>query len=162
MVPRSGWLSDDVTSSTISRPLSVSPGRTGASQRSSSIPDDPWPDAAAEQRVDVEPHPHRAGVPAARDQAAEDRILRRLGVEVERLRVELACEGDDLVLADDLAPELVDLARLEVLEGVLRHFAQPMAIVTSLEPGNAAVSRRRLDGAGQERRYRLCRCRSGA
>ena len=115
-VPRSGRRSDGVVSSTVSRPASVSPGRTGASQRSSSIPGEPCADAQPSMRVDVEAHPHRAGVPAARDQAAEDGLLRGLGVDVERLRVELPREVDDLVLGDGAAAELEHLAGLEVLE----------------------------------------------
>src|ERR687898_1210298 len=41
IVPRSAFVADGVASSTVSRPVSVSPGRTGASQRSSSIPGEP-------------------------------------------------------------------------------------------------------------------------
>ncbi len=47
MVPRFGFRSDGLVSSTVSRPLSVSPGRTGASQRSSSIPGEPMLAAAS-------------------------------------------------------------------------------------------------------------------
>ena len=57
-----------------------------------------------------------AGVPAAGDQAAEDGLLRRLRVDVERLRVELARESDDLALGDGAAAELETCAGLDVLE----------------------------------------------
>jgi len=36
-------------------------------------------------------------MPAARDQAAEERFLRRLGIDMKRLRVELPGERDDVL-----------------------------------------------------------------
>src|SRR5829696_4376537 len=75
----------------------------------------------AEHGVDVHAHPDRPGLPAARDQPAEDGVLGRLRVDVERLRVPLPREVDDLVLGERAAAELVDLTRREVLEGVVRH-----------------------------------------
>jgi hypothetical protein len=39
-------------------------------------------------------------VPAARDEAAERPVCRSLGIRVERLRVELAGEADDLLGGD--------------------------------------------------------------
>src|ERR1041385_6222941 len=45
-------------------------------------------------------HQDRAGVPAARDEPAEDGPAGRLGVGVERLRIVLAGEGEDLRLGD--------------------------------------------------------------
>jgi hypothetical protein len=63
-------------------------------------------------------------VPAARDQAAEDRGPPRLVVDVERLRVELARELDDLFARDRLGAqlELVTLADVfEVEDAVTLH-----------------------------------------
>ena len=54
-----------LVSSTVSRPAGVSLGRTGASHRSFLDAGRRHAGGPVEHRVDVEPHPHRAGVPAA-------------------------------------------------------------------------------------------------
>src|SRR5688572_27478904 len=58
--------------------------------------------AEARGLVDVglahEAHADRAGLPAAGDQAAKGAALRFFRIDMERLRVVLATEGDDLLL----------------------------------------------------------------
>src|SRR5947207_1165116 len=73
------------------------------------------PDRVLEKPVVEETHEHATRVPAARDEAAPDRALGRRLVRVERLRIELAGEGEDGLLRHRAAPELDDLARLDVL-----------------------------------------------
>src|SRR6185369_8081257 len=65
-------------------------------------------------RVHREAHQEAAGVPAARDEAAEDAPPRRLRIGVERLRVELAREGEHLRLRDGVRAERDDLPHREV------------------------------------------------
>src|SRR5438552_3899856 len=72
-------------------------------------------DRVFEKPVVEETHEHATRVPAARDEAAPDRALGRRLVRVERLRIELAREGEDGLLRHRAAPELDDLARLDVL-----------------------------------------------
>jgi hypothetical protein len=55
-------------------------------------------------------------VKAARDEAAEDRLLRRLDVEVKGLRVEAEGEVDDLALAERDTSSVNRLTWDEVLE----------------------------------------------
>jgi hypothetical protein len=40
-------------------------------------------------------------VPSARRQSAEDRVMRRCFIQMERLRIELGSEGLDIVFLDD-------------------------------------------------------------
>ena len=67
-----------------------------------------------DQRLDRHAHADRAGLPAARDDAAEEALARRLRVDVEGLRIVLARELDDLGFAERMAAELGALADLEV------------------------------------------------
>src|SRR5262249_44756827 len=53
-----------------------------------------------ELAVDQKPHGHRGGMPAARRQAAEDARVRRVLVEMERLRIELGGKRLDAFLVD--------------------------------------------------------------
>src|SRR5688572_11007705 len=69
---------------------------------------------APDVALDHQTHADRAGVPAARDEATEGAARRRLGVGMERLRVELARESDDLRLREAVAPHVGDVADLEV------------------------------------------------
>src|SRR5687767_6373999 len=66
--------------------------------------------AQARRLVDVtlahQAHAHRAGVPAAGDQAAEHGFFRQGRVDMERLRVVLPAESDDLLLGEGVPPEL--------------------------------------------------------
>ena len=55
-------------------------------------------------------------MPARGDQLADLRILGRLGVEVERLRVPFAGESDDFLFGDQAVAEHDDLADGEILE----------------------------------------------
>jgi hypothetical protein len=55
-------------------------------------------------------------VPAAGDQPAERRLFRRSRVDVERLRVELLGEREDVRLAHGHGTDLDRAADLEVLE----------------------------------------------
>jgi hypothetical protein len=56
-------------------------------------------------------------MPAAGDESSVDRLLGRHRVDVERLRIPLASEGDDLFLAEGRdGPQLDDLAFGEVFE----------------------------------------------
>ena len=80
------------------RARSVSPGRTGFSHFSSSIPGAPIELELVDEAVGDEPHQESAALPAGRDQPAGEAPLRGVLVGVEGLGVELAREGDDLVL----------------------------------------------------------------
>ena len=57
-----------------------------------------------------------AGVPAGGDEFADLRGLRRLGVEMERLRVPFAGEFDDLFRRHERVAERKNLADGEILE----------------------------------------------
>lgn len=120
-MPRSGFEVDGRCSTTCTVARSVSPGRTGRSQRSSSTPGEPRLHAASGLREEAEGQRH--GVEPARDQPPEDRPLRGLRVEVERLRVEGEREVEDLALGDGHAvgPELAP--GHEVLEVEIVHQA---------------------------------------
>src|SRR5690606_35627854 len=72
-----------------------------------------------DEAVGEHPHHDRAGVPAARDQAAVGGALRRLGVDVEGLRIVALRELDDLFLGDQVLVELDDLTGLIILEPAL-------------------------------------------
>ena len=85
---------------TVIRSDSGSPGRTGASQRSSSMPGEAHPGRAWQEVIDQQPHHQARRVPAARDHAAERACGREPRVDVEWLRIELAAEGNDLGLVD--------------------------------------------------------------
>jgi len=78
-----------------------------------------------DEAVGKHPHHDRAGMPAARDQAPIGGFLRRLGVDVERLRIVALRELDDLFLADRVFAELDDFPGLIILEPALleRYFA---------------------------------------
>jgi len=65
--------------------------------------------------IDHEAHADRAGLPAACDQPAERAGARLFGINMEGLGIVLPAEGDDLLLAEGMAPELGALAELEVL-----------------------------------------------
>src|SRR5581483_4153796 len=72
--------------------------------------------APVHEALDGQALDDRRRVPAARDEAAEGRASRRLVVQVEGLRVELAREGDDLLAGHDASSELGYHAGPEVLE----------------------------------------------
>src|SRR3989442_8875108 len=69
-----------------------------------------------EERVPQQAHHDSDRLPAARDETAEHGALSRLLVGVERLRVVLAREGDDLVLRQRPRRRLAHLSGREVLE----------------------------------------------
>ena len=73
------------------------PGRSGLSQRTSSMPGAPMELRVENEAVGDDPHQQAAGVPARGAQAAEQRGARRRLVEMHRLRIELGGEGDDLL-----------------------------------------------------------------
>src|SRR5271156_2189520 len=60
-------------------------------------------------------------MPAGRDQAAEDGLLRRRLIDVEGLRIVLSGEVDDFFLADVTRTTLKHLADLEILEVIFDH-----------------------------------------
>src|SRR5712671_8006074 len=81
------------------------------------------------EQVCVAHHPHGepAGLPAAGDQPAEHGLLRCLLVDVERLRIVLAREADDVLLRQRLSAELARRAGGEVFPVVfeLLHAKRP-------------------------------------
>ena len=94
-VPRSGRDFDGLSSSTSLTTVSTSPGRVGRGH--SMVPPEPMmPPSSGRPDLHQQLHGDRHGVPAARREAAEQRALRRLIVEMKRLRVELAGKGLDL------------------------------------------------------------------
>src|SRR5690349_18996865 len=75
-----------------------------------------------EEAVPHEAHHDRDRLPAARDETAIDRALGRIFVGVERLRVVLPREPDDLVLRQRVRRRLAHLSGCEVFE-IERHGA---------------------------------------
>src|ERR1041384_3135813 len=102
--------------------------------------------------------PGRTGLPAARDEAAEQARLRRLLVQVEGLRIELARVLDDLLLRDLVAPEAHDVAHRDVLEvlharapgpsGRRRYMVMPTMASTTSPCWLSASTRRRTKPMG--------------
>src|SRR5262249_34966319 len=79
----------------------------------------PRPDDAAGERqsaLDQQAHGNRGRVPAARRQSGKQRAPRRLVIEVERLRIELAGERLDLRRIDDMGGAGETPSDREVLE----------------------------------------------
>ena len=71
---------------------------------------------AVEQTVGHHPHHHGAGVPARRAQAADQRVLGRLLVDVNGLGIVGATVGEDLLLGHGLGAQIVvGLADLDIL-----------------------------------------------
>src|SRR5690606_21404089 len=68
------------------------------------------------ERIDHAPMADRDGVPAGGDQPAEMRVLRRLGVDVEVLRVVEAREANDLFCGELVGAEGELLADDDILE----------------------------------------------
>src|SRR5690606_12313602 len=71
------------------------------------------------EAVDDHAHHDGAGHPAAGDQPAIGGILRRLGVDMEGLRIVALRKPDDLLLGNRVLAELDDLAGLIILEPAL-------------------------------------------
>ena len=86
-IPRSGFDRERFASSTVTRARSESPGRTGFSQRSSSIPGRGQRRPLRQVAFDEHAHDDAGGVPAARDQSSERSGRGGPGVDVDRLRV---------------------------------------------------------------------------
>src|SRR6185437_3683172 len=63
-----------------------------------------------------QPHGDGDGVPAARSQAAEQRVLRRRIVQMKRLRIELRRERLDLGLVERMRAAREALADAEIVE----------------------------------------------
>src|SRR5262249_46279071 len=82
------------------------------------------------QPLHHQPHASARRVPAAGDQASEGRPCRRLLVGVKGLRVVAAPKGDDLLLAEREAAQLVHFAGPEIFEITLAH----AHLVTRLSP----------------------------
>src|SRR6266850_2627324 len=82
------------------------------------------PQAGRVEHVGIAHHAHhqRNGMPAAGDQAAVYRGLRRCFVDMEWLRIELLRKGDDLVLVDALLADLMHFTDLEIFPVVLWFF----------------------------------------
>src|ERR1043166_8964390 len=91
-----------------------------------------------ELAFDQEPHGHRRGMPAARRQAAENRAARRIGVEVEGLRVEFGGEALDARLVDAQPTGAVALAGGQVLEIFASHVAVLLCSVGQVSGPNHA------------------------
>src|SRR6266568_3311747 len=109
-----GRLFESRVASTSICPVSVSAGRTGAGQFSSSIPGEPRLLVCA-IRLRTSKLMKSARVPAAGDQPAVEREARPIGIDVHRLRVILLRKTDDVRLIDLNAAEVDDLAHVEVL-----------------------------------------------
>src|SRR5262249_51659829 len=92
---------------------SSSPGRTGRGQRNSSKPAPRMPSAVA---LHQQPHRQGGGMPAARRETAENRVLRCLLVEMEGLRIELGGEVFDPLCIDAQSSGGECLAYSEVFE----------------------------------------------
>ncbi len=80
------------------------------------MPGEPSEDFAGIRLSTISRITQHTRVPSGRDQAAERRILGRLGIRVKRLRIELGGELDDLGLGQCERAELVGAAGLEVVE----------------------------------------------
>ena len=76
---------------------------------------------AADKAVEHHPHHDRAEMPARTGQALEHRLLRRLLVEMHRLRIELGGKGEDLLARDVARAEAAETAGLEIFEGQRGH-----------------------------------------
>ncbi|GCC47268.1 hypothetical protein chiPu_0031153 [Chiloscyllium punctatum] len=76
---------------------------------------------AADEAVEQHPHHQRAEMPAGARQAAEHGFLRRLLVEMHRLRVEFGGEGEDFLARHMARAERAETAGLEVFEGQRGH-----------------------------------------
>ncbi len=123
----------------VRRTFNRSPGRTGFTQLTSSQPGAPSAAVSQQEFVAVHPHQDDAGVPARSDQVADLRVGGRLGVDVERLRIVLAREGDDLVGRHQPVAVNTHLARREIFEIEQAHRHRAF----SWRSGNAARRRRR-------------------
>ena len=94
IVPRRGFVADGCESVTVTRPVRRSPGRTGAVQRISSTPGEP--SDAESSRIPRTNRPMKSAVvcqPLA-IRPPNGLVLRRLRIDVERLRVEARRELD--------------------------------------------------------------------
>lgn len=82
-------------------------------------------------------HRHRGGVPAARGQAAKDASLCRVQIEMERLRIELLCEIDNVLLGHVESAGLEAIADVQVFQEFLGHGVtvgqKVVAVVTTAE-----------------------------
>src|SRR5207237_2997523 len=67
------------------------------------------------------PHHQRAEMPARSGQALEHRLLRRLLVEMHRLRIVLRGKGEDLLARHATRAEGTETAGLEIFEGERGH-----------------------------------------
>ena len=111
--PALGRDSEARDSSITRRNVMVSPGRTGLSQRTLSMPGDPM---LAERPMVYWTMQRMAMQQVCQPLAitAVESVLRRPGVGMERLRVELLCKRDDLFFAKRVAAKLDGFAHLEV------------------------------------------------
>src|SRR5271170_5722584 len=66
--------------------------------------------------VDHQPHGHGGGVPAAGGEALKRRLARRRFVDMERLRIVLPREREDLVLVDAVAAGVENLSGGEIFQ----------------------------------------------
>src|SRR5207302_10640520 len=84
--------------------------------------------------LDDEPHGDRRGVPAARGEPLEERIVRGGFVEVIGLRIVLRGEGLDRFRIDAQAPGREFLAGREIFEIAFHADSLPAAFILALDP----------------------------
>ncbi len=114
--PRSDLDFDGVAFRTVTRTDSRSPGRTGLTQRNSSMPGEARLRDVSQIMLDIKPHHQSPSVPATSNETAEQRLLCRLWVDVKKLRIEALSEGNDLVRLDRNTAEGMNVAFDIVLE----------------------------------------------
>ena len=95
--PRSGRERERRASVMVAWARSVSPGRTGSNQRSSSMPGEARP-CCGRKFSTISAHQRGDGMPAAGDHAAERPLGRPVAIDMHRLRVVSRGESDDVVL----------------------------------------------------------------
>ena len=115
-MPRSGLERDGLTSSTSSRAVEAVAGAHRLEPAQLVDPGRAHRRGAIQQAVREQAHERAHGMPAARDQPAIDRSGGRLLVEVERLRIPVPGEGDDLVPTERAPAQMMDLAGGEIVE----------------------------------------------
>jgi hypothetical protein len=135
---------DGRTSSTSLSRLSSSPGRTGRGQAIS--PPAPTTPPASFRSPSTRSRMVKAGVPAARRQSAEERVVRGLFVEVEGLRIEFGREHLDLIGVNAEPPRAKGLADRKVFGIALRHPRLHFALLRLRCEWPSRAVRNALDG----------------
>ena len=114
IVPRCGFVDEGCESVTVTRPVSRSPGRTGAVQRRLSMPGEPIDAESSRMPRTNSPMKSAAVCQPLAINPPNGPVLRRDRVDVERLRVVALRELDDLALCHVDRAELRHVADREV------------------------------------------------